>query len=274
MSMSASSAPALPELSGSSLSLIDSHIHLDAGEFDADRTAVIRRALDAGVSRFVIPAVGVFNFDSVRKLAADLPGSVCALGIHPLYVDAAQESDIEVLRQQLARGGVCAVGEIGLDGFVEGADHARQEWFFVEQLKLARDFDLPVILHVRRAQDRVLKYLRRHRPRAGIAHAFNGSVQQAQIFIDLGFMLGFGGAMTYSGSTRIRELAASVPLEHLVLESDAPDIPPTWLPQGRNEPENVARFAALLAELRGVGVAMIAGQTTANAQLALGMSPQ
>jgi TatD DNase family protein len=253
-------------------SFIDSHIHLDASEFDADRDDVIRRAALAGVTRFVIPAVGKFNFDTVRKLAGDLSGSVCALGFHPLYVDAAQESDIEALRQQLALGGVCAVGEIGLDGFVEGTDHARQEWFFVEQLKLAREFDLPVILHVRRAQDRVLKYLRRHRPRGGIAHAFNGSVQQAQIFIDLGFMLGFGGAMTYSGSTRIRELAASLPLSHLVLESDAPDIPPTWLPQGRNEPENVARFAALLAELRGVDVATIARQTTANVQLALGIS--
>jgi TatD DNase family protein len=273
MSVPASSAPALPELLASALSLIDSHIHLDASEFDADRTAVIRRAMDARVSQFVIPAVGVFNFETVRKLAADLPGSVCALGIHPLYVDAAQESDIEVLRQQLVRGGVCAVGEIGLDGFVEGADHARQEWFFVEQLKLAREFDLPVIVHVRRAQDRVLKYLRRYRPRGGIAHAFNGSLQQAQIFIELGFMLGFGGAMTYSGSTRIRELAASLPLENIVLESDAPDIPPTWLPHGRNEPENVARFAALLAELRGVDVAEIAGQTTSNVQAVLGISP-
>ncbi|MEC5386486.1 TatD family hydrolase [Uliginosibacterium sp. H3] len=272
MSTSAASVPPLPDLTAAALTLIDSHIHLDAGEFDTDRDAVIQRAQAAGVSRFVIPAVGVFNFESVRELAARLPGSVCALGIHPLYVDAARESDIDILREQLARGGVCAVGEIGLDGFVEGADPARQEWFFVEQLKLAREFDLPVILHVRRSQDRVLKYLRRYKPRGGIAHAFNGSVQQAQIFIDLGFVLGFGGAMTYSGSTRIRELAARLPLEALVLESDAPDIPPTWLPQGRNEPENVARFAAVLAELRGVELAQIARQTTANTQAALGLS--
>jgi TatD DNase family protein len=126
-------------------------------------------------------------------------------------------------------------------------------------------------LHVRRAQDRVLKYLRRHKPRGGIAHAFNGSTQQAQVFIDLGFKLGFGGAMTYSGSTRIRELAASLPLECLVLESDAPDIPPAWLPQGRNEPANVARFAVVLAQLRGVNVAQIARQTSANVQASLGL---
>ncbi|MDB5800668.1 MAG: DNAase [Rhodocyclales bacterium] len=248
---------------------IDSHIHLDAGEFDADRDAVIERAMAAGVTRFVIPAVGAFNFERVRELAAGLPGSVCALGIHPLFVDAAKESDIAALRAELARGGVCAVGEIGLDGFIEGADHARQDWFFVEQLKLAREFDLPVIVHVRRAQDRVLKYLRRHRPRGGIAHAFNGSLQQANIFIDLGFKLGFGGAMTYSGSLRIRELATRLPLESLVLESDAPDIPPAWSPRERNEPQNVARFAAVLAELRGVDVGTIASKTTANAMTAL-----
>jgi TatD DNase family protein len=273
MNMSiASYAPALPDLPSGVSTLIDSHIHLDASEFDADRDAVIERAKVAGVTRFVIPAVGVFNFDTVRKLAGELPGSVCTLGIHPLFVNDAKESDIDALRTQLARGGVCAVGEIGLDGFVEGADHARQEWFFVEQLKLAREFDLPVILHVRRAQDRVLKYLRRHKQRGGIAHAFNGSVQQAQIFIELGFKLGFGGAMTYSGSTRIRELAATLPLESLVLESDAPDIPPTWSPQGRNEPENVARFASVLAELRGVETGLIVRQTTANTQAALSLS--
>jgi TatD DNase family protein len=249
--------------------LIDSHLHLDAAEFVADRDAVVQRAYAAGVTRFVLPAVAVSNFGVVREMAASLPGSVYALGIHPLYVDAAQESDIEVLREALAAGGACAVGEIGLDGFVEGADLQRQEWFFAEQLKLARQFELPVILHVRRAQDRVLKYLRRHRPRGGIAHAFNGSRQQAQAFIDLGFKLGFGGAMTYSGSLRIRELAASLPLDALVLETDAPDIPPAWLPRGRNEPAELKRFAAVLAQLRGMDEASVIDATARNTLLAL-----
>lgn len=244
--------------------LIDSHIHLDAREFDTDRSAVIERAIAAGVTRFVVPAVGAFNFQTVRDLVAMLPGSFCALGIHPLYVESAREEDLVSLRAQLELGDVSAVGEIGLDGFVAGADSARQEWFFVEQLKLAREFDLPVILHVRRAQDRVLKFLRRHRVQGGIAHAFNGSLQQAQIFIDLGFKLGFGGAMSYSGSLRIRELAKVLPLSSLVLESDAPDIPPAWSPHARNEPENVARFATLLAEIRGVEVDAIACQTGEN----------
>lgn len=249
--------------------LIDSHLHLDAGEFDADREAVIARAQAAGVTRFVLPAVAVFNFDAVRLLAMRLLGSVFAFGIHPLYVDQAQESDIELLRAALEQGGACAVGEIGLDGFVEGADHARQEWFFNEQLRLAKQFDLPVILHVRRAQDRVLKYLRRHKVRGGIAHAFNGSMQQAQTFIELGFKLGFGGAMTYSGSSRIRELASTLPLDSIVLESDAPDIPPAWLPQGRNEPAEVKRFAEVLAELRGTDLESVAVATSMNTATAL-----
>ncbi|MFT3733513.1 MAG: TatD family hydrolase [Rhodocyclaceae bacterium] len=259
-----SAAAETPDAKPDQLDLIDTHLHLDAAEFDADREQVIARAHAAGVTRFVLPAVEVSNFETVRALARSLPGSVFALGIHPLYVNRAQESDIEVLRTQLEKGDACAVGEIGLDGFEPDGDSLRQEWFFNAQLKLAREFDLPVILHVRRAQDRVLKYLRRHKLKGGIAHAFNGSRQQAQAFIDLGFKLGFGGAMTYSGSTRIRELAATLPLESIVLESDAPDIPPAWLPGGRNEPAEVRRFADVLAELRGLSVSEIVRMTNAN----------
>lgn len=251
--------------------LIDTHLHLDAAEFDADRAAVLARARAAGVTRFVLPAVDIATIPRVRTLAASLPGSAFACGIHPLYVDHAAENDLVKLRAELALGGAVAVGEIGLDGFEAVSEPARSEWFFAEQLKLARAFDLPVILHIRRAQDRVLKYLRRHRVRGGIAHAFNGSLQQAQAFIELGFKLGFGGAMTYAGSTRIRQMAASLPLEALVLESDAPDIPPAWAPQTRNEPANVARFALELAGLRGVPLADIASATTMNACRVLGL---
>jgi TatD DNase family protein len=249
--------------------LIDTHLHLDAAEFDPDRAQVIAAAQAAGVTRFVLPAVNIANCARVCELAAGLPGSVCAYGIHPLYVNRASEDDITCLRQLLAAGGAAAVGEIGLDGFEPEADPARSEWFFAAQLKLAREFDLPVILHVRRAQDRVLKYLRRHRVRGGIAHAFNGSAQQAQAFIELGFKLGFGGAMTYAGSTRIRALAASLPLEALVLESDAPDIPPAWASQVRNEPLNVARFAAELAQLRGLDLSALSLATSRNARAVL-----
>lgn len=253
--------------------LIDSHIHLDAPEFDPDRAAVIEAARAGGVTRFILPAVELANCQTVHELALSLPGSACAFGIHPLYVDRAEDADIERLRVRLAAGGAVAVGEIGLDGFEPEPDPVRREWFLAEQLKLARALDLPVILHVRRAQDRVLKYLRRHRVRGGIAHAFNGSVQQAQAFIDLGFKLGFGGAMTYSGSSRIRALAASLPLESIVLESDAPDIPPAWAPNARNVPANVARFAAELAALRNESLERICAITSANVSQVLGLPP-
>ncbi len=163
-----------------------------------------------------------------------------------------------------------AVGEIGLDFFVPGLDAARQERFYRAQLQLARRFDLPVILHVRRAVDPILKQLRRIGVRGGIAHAFNGSRQQAQMFIDLGFRLGFGGAMTFEGSSRIRELARTLPLSAIVLETDAPDIPPAWAQSERNLPANLARYAALLAQLRGLSIDEVVDATGHNVSEVLG----
>ena len=216
--------------------LIDTHCHLDAAEFDADRDAVHAAALAAGVERIVVPGVAVDGFSHLKTIVARYPGCVAAYGIHPLYVTGARDNDLGVLRDWLLREKPVAVGEIGLDFYVPDSDPARQEFFFVEQLKLAREFDLPVLLHVRRAVDPVLKQLRRIRVRGGIAHAFSGSRQQADEFIKLGFKLGFGGAMTFSGSTRIRALAGELPAEAIVLETDAPDIPPAWLAGGRLSP--------------------------------------
>ncbi|HRP66158.1 MAG TPA: TatD family hydrolase [Thauera sp.] len=250
--------------------LIDSHIHLDAAEFDEDRVAVIEQARAAGVGGFVVPAVEVGNFAAVRALAGSRKDCCYALGIHPLYVMAAAMDDLDRLDQALAEGGMVAVGEIGLDHFVTDSDPARQLEFFVAQLRLARRHDLPVILHVRRAVDPILKQLRRIGVRGGIAHAFNGSRQQAQMFIDLGFKLGFGGAMSFEGSTRIRALAASLPLESIVLETDAPDIAPAWGQGARNMPANLPRYAELLAALRGIGVDEVAEATSRNASTVLG----
>jgi TatD DNase family protein len=241
--------------------LIDTHCHLDAAEFDADRDAVHAAALAAGVERIVVPAVAVDGFRKAKTVVERYPGCVAAYGIHPLYVMQAKEADLAVLRDWLATEKPVAVGEIGLDGYVADVDPARQEFFFVEQLKLARDFDLPVLLHVRRAVDQILKHLRRIRVRGGIAHAFNGSRQQADEFIKLGFKLGFGGAMTFSGSTRIRALAAELPLDTIVLETDAPDIPPDWLNGGRNAPGELPEIARVLAGLRGVSPDEIARVT-------------
>jgi len=249
--------------------LIDSHCHLDAAEFDADRDAVQAAALAAGVGRIVVPGGAVDAFAKLKTSVARYPGCFAAYGIHPLYVMQAADADLDVLRRWLQTEKPVAVGEIGLDFYVDGIDPARQESFFVEQLKLARDFGLPVILHVRRAVDQVLKQLRRIRVAGGIAHAFNGSRQQADEFIKLGFKLGFGGAMTYAGSTRIRALAAALPLDSIVLETDAPDMAPAWLNGGRNSPVELPRIAAVLAELRGLPVPEIGERTTANAQAAL-----
>lgn len=243
---------------------IDSHCHLDAAEFDADRDAVAARAMAAGVHALVVPAVQAANFAAVEAACSRYRGCVPAWGIHPLCTGSAKDEDLDVVRSQLTAHPAAAVGEIGLDFFVPNLDAGRQEFFFVEQLKIARDFDLPVVLHVRRAQDIVLKHLRRVRVRGGIAHAFNGSRQQADEFIKLGFKLGFGGAMTFTRAARIRELAATLPLDVIVLETDAPDIPPAFLQGGRNSPEYLPRIAETLAELRSVAIEE-AGYATSKA---------
>lgn len=245
--------------------LIDTHIHLDAAEFDSDREGVIAAARAAGVGGFIVPAVEVANFDRVEALSAAHGDVLHAFGIHPLYVERAHPEDLDVVAERLARGSAVAVGEIGLDHFGGAPAHVLQETFFVAQLKLARQFGLPVILHVRRAVDDILKFLRRIDVPGGIAHAFNGSRQQADTFIAMGFRLGFGGAMTFEGSRRIRELARTLPLEAIVLETDAPDIPPAWAQGGRNEPANLARFARILADLRGVPLETVETASTAAA---------
>ncbi len=249
--------------------LIDSHCHLDAPEFDADRDAVAQAAKQADVGVIVIPAVSRQNFQQVIDLSYQYSHCRFALGIHPMYVDAAHPSDLTLLKalvtQHIASNKLLAIGEIGLDFFVTQENRETQEYFFSEQLKIAQAFDLPVILHVRKAVDDVLKYLRRYKVSGGIAHAFNGSAQQAQAFVDLGFKLGFGGAMTYSRALKIRELAKTLPLESIVLETDAPDIPPEWVgSKGRNAPAELAKIAQVLADLRGIEVSQIIEKTGKN----------
>ncbi|TXL62429.1 TatD family hydrolase [Zeimonas arvi] len=253
--------------------LIDTHCHLDAAEFDVDRERVVADAKVAGVGMIVVPAVDVASFAPVRSLAAGRPGIGYALGIHPMYVDRAGDDDLATLRREveaaMADPRFVGIGEIGLDHFVPGLDHARQLRFFEAQLALAAEFGLPVILHLRRAQDAILKQLRRYRPSGGTAHSFNGSAQQAARFLELGFVLGFGGAMTFDGSLRIRRLAASLPADALVVETDAPDIPPVWLDGGRNQPAELGRIAQTLAGLRGEPLQTVAEFTTRNALRAL-----
>lgn len=264
--------------------LIDTHCHLDASEFAADRAQVIARARQAGVQSIVVPAVGVFDFQDARQAASAAPGGAYALGIHPLYTPGAGESDLlELERQVQASLGdprFVAIGEIGLDYFVpelktdEAALH--QEWMYERQLELAQRHGLPVLLHVRRSQDRVLKYLRQFPGVGGIAHAFNGSRQQADMFVRQGCALGFGGAMTFDRAKQIRRLAQDLDLDSIVLETDAPDLAPSWLVEPgtalasvRNEPAEVAGVAASLAELRGQDIDSVIAATGATARRVL-----
>ncbi len=269
---------------------IDTHCHLDAPEFGPDHAlAVLARQLAAarGVGRCVIPAVMRQNFATVRELAHRLD-DVYALGIHPMYVPLALDEDLEHLDAALIEHRddprLVAVGEIGLDFFVpalcEPNMRERQERFYRAQLRLARKHGLPVILHVRRSADRLLKHLRELPTGGGIAHAFNGSPEQAQSFIDLGFCLGFGGAATFEAAQRLRALAVDLPLSSLVIETDSPDIPPQWLytiaaeraagkPQGLNTPAELPRIGAVIASLRAITPSQLADAATANARRAL-----
>jgi TatD DNase family protein len=262
---------------------IDTHCHLDADEFAPDRAAVWQRARAAGVAMAVIPAITAPTFECVRALAHDF-GVAYALGIHPLCVDRAEPEHLEQLQDALRRHAgdprLVAVGEIGLDWFVPGLDRERQQHYYIAQLKLARDAGLPVLLHVRRSADGLLAGLRRIEVPGGIAHAFNGSAEQAETFVALGLRLGFGGAMTFERAQQIRRIAAGVPEHVPVLETDAPDIPPHWLYRTaeqrargersqRNEPAELPRIAATLAELRGWSLNDTAAITAANACAAL-----
>jgi TatD DNase family protein len=253
------------------LSLIDTHCHLDAPEFDAGRDHVVADARRQGVTRIVVPAIAAGNFAATLAMR-DAFGCLIAFGLHPMYCRQHLDDHLALLEQAIIAHRPVAVGEIGLDGWEADRDLHRQEALFIEQLKLAKKHGLPVLLHVRKAQDRVLRALRQVRVVGGIAHAFNGSEQQAQAFIALGFKLGFGGAMTYQGSQRIRRLAATLPLDTLVLETDAPDIRPAWAQDIPNTPANLRRFAEELALLRNESVAAIAAATTYNAGRVLGFA--
>ena len=262
---------------------IDSHCHLDAAEFDADRDEVRAAARRMGVGLCVIPAVERRNFLTVQNLAHRYQ-DLYALGIHPLYVPEALVDDLAALDALLTASKLdkrlVAVGEIGLDYFVPNlcteAMRARQWLFYTEQLRLAKRHDLPVIMHVRRSADMLLKGLRQIKhTRGGIAHAFNGSLQQAHALIDLGFKLGFGGTLTYERSRQIRLLAQALPLDAIVLETDAPDIPPQWLyataearllgkKTQKNTPTELPRIGACLAQLRGISPEALATATRLN----------
>jgi TatD DNase family protein len=245
--------------------LFDTHCHLDVAEFAADRDAVLARTRAAGVARLLVPAVDAPGWGALLALCRSEPGLYPALGLHPVYLEQHGEGALAALECTLAAARPTAVGEIGLDYHVAALDRARQQALFEAQLTIARDADLPVVLHVRKAHDAVLAALRRIRVPGGIAHAFNGSLEQARQYLALGFRLGFGGMLTYERSRRLRHLARELPLEAIVLETDAPDLPGARHRGERNSPEYLPEVLAALADVRCEDPAFLAERTTRNA---------
>ncbi|WP_313437602.1 TatD family hydrolase [Stenotrophomonas sp.] len=246
--------------------LVDSHCHLDASEFDADRDAVIARAHAAGVQAQVVPAVTAASWPKLRQVCQQAPGLYPAYGLHPMFLAEHQPGHLADLRGWIERERPCAIGECGLDFFVEGLDAEAQQRYFVGQLELAREFDLPVIVHARRAVDAVIAAIKRVGGLRGVVHSFSGSPEQAAQLHKLGFLLGLGGPLTYERAQRLQRLVREMPLEQLLLETDAPDQPDAGVRGQRNEPARLAVIARHVAALRGSDVETVARVTSGNAR--------
>ncbi len=254
--------------------LIDSHCHLDVEEFDADRQQVLDNAKRAGVSDIVIPAVSRAHWSTQVAFCRSDPALHLALGLHPVYLDEHEPPHLSDLSHWLVAEQAIAVGEIGLDYHIKALDRANQQRFLERQLEIAEQHRLPVILHVRKAHDEMLRTLARYRLPGGICHAFNGSRQQAEKYLEFGLKLGFGGMLTYDRSTRLKALASSLPLEALVLETDAPDLTVASHQYQRNSPEYLPEVLAALAQLRDESSEAIAVATSNNARQVLSLPSQ
>ncbi|WP_417473532.1 TatD family hydrolase [Luteimonas mephitis] len=262
--------------------LVDSHCHLDAPEFDRDRDAVVARARAAGVARQVVPAIHAASWPKLRDTCAGAEGLFPAYGLHPMFLAEHRPEHLPRLREWIERERPLAIGECGLDYFIEGLDHDAQQRYFDAQLVLAREHGLPVIVHARRAVDAVIASIRRIGSSSqgagnalrGVVHSWSGSPQQAARLWDMGFMLGVGGPVTYARAHRLRKLVAQMPLEHLLLETDAPDQPDSAIRGERNEPARLRSVCDTVAELRGMAPEQLAEATTANAERLFGLPPR
>lgn len=251
--------------------LVDTHCHLDDAEFDADRAAVVDRARRAGVIAQVVPAVDAAGWPKLRDVCAAHAGLHPAYGLHPMFLARHAPADLEALRGWVERERPCAVGECGLDYYVDGLDRDGQQRYFEGQLRIAREFELPVVVHARRAVDQVVAALRGIGGLRGVVHSFGGSAEQARQLWKLGFLLGIGGPVTYERANRLRGLVASMPIECLLLETDAPDQPDAGIRGQRNEPARLAEVLRVVARLRGESEAAVAAATTANARRLFGL---
>lgn len=248
------------------MQLVDSHSHFDAEEFDADRGEAHARALAAGVARQVVPAVDAAGWPKLKQVCAQFPGLCPAYGLHPMYLDAHRPEHLRQLRDWIGRERPVAVGECGLDFFVEGLDAQAQGFYFEGQLQLAREFDLPVVVHARRAVDAVIASIRKINGLRGVVHSFSGSAEQAAQLHKLGFLLGLGGPVTHERANRLRTLAATMPLEQLLIETDSPDQPGAAHRGERNEPAFLPEVLDAIAGLRGMERDELAAATTANTE--------
>jgi TatD DNase family protein len=255
------------------MELTDSHAHIDVAEFDADRADVLARARAAGVSRQIVPAIALAGFAKLRDLCRAEPGLHPAYGLHPMYLAEHRSAHLDELPAWIERETPCAVGECGLDFYVEGLDAQTQRRFFRRQLEIANDFALPVILHARRALDEVTGTLRQTGVKSGVVHSFSGSIEQARQLWKIGFCIGIGGPVTYERARRLREIVATMPLEYLLLETDSPDQPLHGHQGARNEPARLAEVCVCVAALRGVAPEEVAAATTRNAQRLFALPP-
>lgn len=257
--------------------LIDTHTHLDFPDFDADRAEVLARSHKLGVERLVILGVHQANWQRVWQMVEGNKSLYAALGLHPIYLADHRDTHLQELREWLQRlhghPQLCAVGEIGLDYFIETLDRQQQQHWFEAQLQLAAEFELPALIHVRRSHAEVIATLKRIRlKRGGIIHAFAGSYEQASEYIKLGFKLGIGGAPTWPQALRMHRVLLRLPLDTIVLETDSPDMPPAMYPQQRNSPEHLPDICRALAEHFKVDAEQLASITSANAEALFGWS--
>jgi TatD DNase family protein len=251
--------------------MIDSHCHLDFPAFDHDRAAMIARSQALGVKKMVVVGVTRQHWPRLWNTVENTAGLYAAFGLHPYFLAEHQDKDIQALVEQLSRyqdhPKLCAVGEIGLDFFLKDLDPKQQIRLFEQQVAVAAEFNLPVIIHSRRANAQVTAILKQAKlPRAGIIHAFSGSYEEALEYIKLGFLLGFGGAATWPRATRLQTVLRQLPIEHIVLETDSPDMPPEWLAGQRNSPEHLPQICQHLAQTYGISAQDFAAHTTLNAQ--------
>jgi len=254
------------------MELFDTHCHLDVAAFDKDRIQVLQRAHEQGVKTILVPAIDAAHWDGLLELCNSQPDLYPALGLHPVFVESHHTEDVARLEQYVETHRPVAIGEIGLDYFVSDLDRDKQRQLFEAQLAVARDAQLPVVLHVRKAHDEVLSCLKKTPVPGGTVHAFNGSEQQARHYIDMGFKLGFGGTLTWERSRKIRELARTAPMDSIVLETDAPDMVVAQHAGERNSPEYLVHCLQALSDVRDAAPEDIAAQTTFNARSVFGLS--